>query len=61
VPAGIVYFLAAQGGRPAPLRDHDGEGGFRNSRNSVARLAGKALMAFCIAVVLFILYLYACC
>jgi iron(III) transport system permease protein len=59
LPAGIVYFLQRQVVGRRRYVTMTGKGRAGASKNSVAPLASTALMAFCLTVVLFILYLYA--
>jgi iron(III) transport system permease protein len=59
MPAGIVYFLQRKVVARRRYVTMTGKGRAGASRNSVAPLAGTALTAFCLTVVLFILYLYA--
>jgi iron(III) transport system permease protein len=59
VPAGIVYVLQRNVVARRRYVTMTGKGRAGASRSSVAPWAGTALMAFCLAVVLFILYLYA--
>src|SRR4030088_1296785 len=59
VPAGIVYVLQRKVVARRRYVTMTGKGRAGASRSSVAPWAGTALMAFCLSVVLFILYLYA--
>ncbi len=59
VPAGIVYFLQRNVVARRRYVTMTGKGRAGTSRSGVAPWAGAALMAFCLAIVLFILYLYA--
>jgi iron(III) transport system permease protein len=59
VPAGFVYFLQRNVVARRRYVTMTGKGRAGASRSGVAPWAGAALMAFCLAIVLFILYLYA--
>jgi iron(III) transport system permease protein len=59
VPAAIVYFLQRKVVARRRYVTMTGKGRAGASRNSVAPWAGAALLAICLTVVLFILYLYA--
>ena len=59
VPAGVVYFLAAWVVGRRRFVTMTGKGRAGRSQDSVAPLAGMALLGVCVTAVLFILYLYA--
>jgi iron(III) transport system permease protein len=59
VPAGLVYFLQSRVVGRRRYVTMTGKGRSGASNNTVAPLARATLMGFCLAIVLFILYLYA--